>query len=172
MKFSEECKKLYVRLFQRKFKWIQISNMSYENISVNLEAYLEELKLHSFVRDENSIETYEEITELLKLPQLKQLVKQYHISNAQGYTRRIDYINAILKHFKTQKRLNFTTKTASENENVINSKYMKYCKELLGKCYKLDKTFRDVFVRILMLYALTSTHHMDQKSLESGQQQL
>ena len=168
----DECKKLYVRLFQRKFKWIQNSNMNYENISNNLETHLDELKNQSFLIDENSIETYEEITDLLKLPQLKQLVKQFHIVNAQGFTRRVDYINAIIKHFKTQKRLNFTNKTIVENDSLVNAKYMAYCKGLLGKCYKLDKNIRDVFVRILMLYSLTSTHHMDQKSLDSGQQQL
>ena len=148
--------------------------MNYENISINLDPYLHELKNNNFLHDESQIETYEEIIDLLKLPQLKQLAKQFHVVNTLNLTRRVDLINTIIKHFKTQKRLNFVNTKAAikETQSLVDTKYMIYCRNLLGKSYKLDKTTRDVFVRILMLYSLTSTHHMEQNSLDSGQKQL
>ncbi len=162
-----------MRLFQRKYKWIQNSNMNYENISSNLEPYLEELRGNSFLIDESSIESYDEIIDLLKLPQLKQIFKQFHVVSPKNMTRRIDYVNAILKHFKTQKRINFNKAALVDAiENAANSKYMIYCKNLLGKSFKLNKNIRDVFVRILMLFSLSSTQHMDQHNVDSGQQPL
>lgn len=146
--------------------------MNYENISSNIVPYLEELEINNFLINENTIDTYEEIIDLLKLPQLKQLVKQYRIGAGQTLSKLNDYKIAILKHFKTQKGLNFfkSQKSVDETSNQLKSNYMSYCKNLLGKCFKLDKNTRDVFVRVLMLYSLSSTHHVDH--LDSGQQQL
>ena len=99
---------LYVRLFQRKFKWIPFDNINYERISLNMEPLLKELLKKSFLIDENTIDSYEEIIYQLKLPQLKELTKTCHIGNlSQGVKLRSDFIKLILNHFKTQKCLKF-----------------------------------------------------------------
>ena len=50
---------------------------------------------------------------------------------------------------------------------------MKQCKAILGKSYKINKEFSDVFIRILMLYSLTTTNHIDlTNGKEIGQQLL
>ncbi len=140
-----------------------------------------------FLIDENAIHTYEEIVYLLKLPQLKELAKCCHVSCLpQAAKARSEFIKLILQHFKTQKTLKFHFKqkgaselnNASQSSSVENSQteqtvkpqFMTQCKRILGKCYKLEKNARNVFVRILMLYSLSSTHHIDPG--ESGQQQL
>ena len=50
---------------------------------------------------------------------------------------------------------------------------MKQCKTVLGKSYKINKEYSDVFIRILMLYSLSTTSHVDlTNGKEMGQQLL
>jgi hypothetical protein len=172
-----------VRLFQRKHKWISIENINYEKISSDLAPNFSELIEQEFLLDESAIASYEEALYMLKLPQLKELVKTCHISTmSQSVKLRSEFIKLILQHFKTQKGIMFNLKTKNSdhstdsallsNESIANTKFMQHCKRILGKCYKLCKQIKDVFVRILMLYSLTSTHHLDMSSQESGKQQL
>jgi hypothetical protein len=170
---------LYVRLFQRKFKWHCLENISYERISANLEDNLQELLDSSFLIDEACIDTYEEIIYLLKLPQLKELAKSCHILNQTQTKARPDFIKLLLQHFKSQKYLKFSSNSKEKSPAKPNaaaaassSHFMNQCKKILGKCYKLEKTSRSVFVRILLLYSLSSSYHNDQNNEESGQQKL
>jgi hypothetical protein len=153
-----------------------------------LAPFLNELFEKQLLIDENSINSYEEIISLLKLPQLKDLCKQFHIHNPSNSLKlRSEFIKLILNHFKTQKSLKFHVKSQklhqNEESNVspenaaqgnnLNKTFMNQCKKLLGKCYRLEKTKRDVFVRILMLYNLSSSYNSDvQKGNDSGQHQL
>ena len=157
--------------------------MNYEeHISSNLKPYTDELYEKKFLIDESAIQTYEEIISLFKLPQLKELAKQFHIGNGSKIvTLRSEFIKLILQHFKTQKSLKFHVsckKLKNEENNVyteqnVNKNFMFHCKKILGKCFKLDKASRDVFIRILMLYNLSSTFYSDaRKGNDSGQHQL
>ena len=102
-KFKDENKIIYVRLFQRKLTWHPIENINYldksnsnkktstdnlkdiEKMEIKpisdqesrrfLETCLSELCTEQFIFDESKIDSYEEILDLLKLPQLKQLAK-------------------------------------------------------------------------------------------------
>lgn len=166
---SEKSKLLYVRLFQRKFKWLPFENINYEHISTDLTEYLNELLNNSFLIDESSISTYEEIIYLFRLPQLKELAKTCHITSlSSNQSNKTEIIKLILQHFKTQKSLMFNF---SSNKN-INSKpnYMIQCKKVLGKCFKLNKSIRGVFVRALILFSLSSSYIADLNN--TGQQQL
>ena len=173
--FIDPTKILYVRLFQRKFKWFNNEDITYDNISLDLSENLDELIKESFLIDQNSIDSYEEIVHLLKLPQLKELAKTCHVLNlTQNIKRRIDLVKAILQHFKTQKSIKshfFGKKNQNPSESQA-PQYMVHCKKILGKCFKLEKKVRGVFVRILMLYSLSSTNHIDPSKNDSGQQNL
>ena len=173
---------VYVRLFQRKFKFHCLEQINYEQIDADLTEYLVELTSNSFLVDETSIRTYEEIIYLFKLPQLKELAR---ICNAGGTNKshlsktRYDFINLILQHFKSQKALKFhlkkslTTSPSSQSSSPPDKRnFMNQCKKLLGKCWKLESESRNVFGRILTLYSLSSTHGSDPNNKESGQQQL
>jgi hypothetical protein len=168
---------LYVRLFQRKFKWHNIENINYDKISNNLSNLLNELLSEQFLIDEESIDSYDEVLYQLKLPQLKELAKMCHVTNIGQVTSRADLVKALLQHFKTQKSLkqhffSLNKTKAIPNEDIKKSQFMMNCKKLLGKCYKLNKIVRDVFVRILTLYSLSSANHIDPNKKDSGQQQL
>lgn len=112
---------LYVRLFQRKFKWHCADQINYEQIGSDLNGYLRELTKSSFLIDESAIDTYEEIIYLFKLPQLKELAKSCHVVNAgQANTAktRIQFIGLILDHFKTQKTLKFHLKAKESTKST------------------------------------------------------
>lgn len=178
---------LYVRLFQRKFKWHCLDQMKYEQIGSDLLEWLEELTRASFLIDETSIDTYEEIIYLFKLPQLKELARVCNVGNgskANATKTRYDFIGLILQHFKSQRMLKFHLKSSSNSSTTSPSKtsqaadlltkrnFMNQCKKLLGKCWKLETESRNVLGRILTLYSLSSTHGSDPNKKESGQQQL
>ncbi len=172
-----KCKVLYVRLFQRKFKWHNIENINYDKISSKMSALLDELQTEQFLIDEESIESYEEVLFQFKLPQLKELAKMCHVTNIGQVTTRADLVKALLQHFKTQKNLkqhffSLNKNKVTQNEDIKKSQFMMNCKKLLGKCYKLSKIVRDVFVRILTLYSLSSANYIDPNKKDSGQQQL
>lgn len=173
-----------MRLFQRKFKWNCLEQISYEQIASDLTEYLDELTRASFLVDESSISTYEEIIYLFKLPQLRDLAKVCHVGGggqAHMSKNRSEFIKLILQHFKSQKMLKFhvDTKQTSRgdqacvvHESPSKRHFMSQCKKLLGKCWKLEKHARNLFGRILTLYSLSSTHSSDPNKKESGQQQL
>lgn len=173
---------LYVRLFQRKFKWHCQDQINYEQqIGTDLSEYLDELTRNSFLLDERTITTYEEIIYLFKLPQLKELARICNVGGANKAhlsKTRFDFINLILQHFKSQKMLKFHLKSSASSstspraDSPSKRNFMNQCKKLLGKCWKLEAASRNVFGRILTLYSLSSTHGSDPNSKESGQQQL
>ena len=172
--FLDPAKILYVRLFQRKYKWISLENIIYDHISRDLKPILSELSNESFLIDEHTIDSYEEIIYLLKLPQLKELAKTCHVVNlSQTVKIRSEFIRLILNHFKTQKSLVFNAKPeTTTTKSASHLHFMNHCKKALGKCYKLNKNVRDVFVRVLILHSLSSSGHLDTTKNDSGQQQL
>lgn len=157
---------LYVRLFQRKYQWINELNINYENIGVDMQTLLDELCEKNFLINESSLTSYEEVLSLLKLPQLKQLQKKFKL-NTQVSSRK-DIIKLLIEQSKNQKGLSFF----KNNSNNHKAYYLKESKDLLGKCFKLQHSNRQVFIRVFMLYSLSSTHHLDQNSFDSGQQSL
>jgi Fanconi-associated nuclease 1 len=166
-------KRLFVRLFQRKHNWIRPDTLHYEHISSDLTPSLVELARKGFLIDESTIDTYEEIISLFRLPQLKDLAKQFHILNTSHQVKvRSDLVKVIVQHFKTQKGLQFNSEPKEASNGRVNQKFMSQCKKILGKCYKLEQKSRGVFVRTLMLYNLSSTYHSDVNGNESGHKQL
>ena len=175
-----------MRLFQRKFKWLNEESIVYDKLAADLKPLLAELLTEAFLIDENAIDSYEEIIYLFKLPQLKEIAKVCHVVNpSQSVKLRSEFIKLILQHFSSQKCLKFHLKsneilnsqTSSSSSSSLaihsnKSQFMLKCKQTLGKCYKLNKTMRDVFVRVLMMYSLSSTHRVDPAKKESGQETL
>ncbi len=136
----------------------------------------------SFLLDENAIDTYEEVMYLLQLPQLKDLARECNVGNPPSKSVKLksEFVRLILDHFSRQKSLKFhlkdkeiTNSQSCLSVNTNKSHVMSRCKKVLGKCYKLDKARRSVFVRMLMLFALSATHTFDpSKSTDSGQETL
>ena len=98
-----------------------------------------------------------------------------HVINlTQTAKLRSEFIKLILQHFRTQKSLKFNKKSPQKEINSSSPKphFMLQCKKILGKCYKLNQDTRDVFVRILMLFSLSSTCYFDPNKKDNAQQNL
>ena len=175
---SEPSRALYVRLFQRKLKWHSEANIVYANIAGSggggeLSPFLRELVNARFLVDQSVIVAYDELLAQLKLDQLKELAKTCNVTvNVNGKNGaikpRMQYIQALGKHFQTQKSINFFN--SNQSSKSTSSQYMTHCKRVLGNVYKLSDDKRAPFVRILILHSLSSVHTID--SNQNGKQQL
>ena len=142
------CKKLYVRLFQRKHAWITRNSIKYEEIP-DLDRCLEVLKVNSFLKSGEDINDLEILLKLLSAPEVKQLSKNMNIK-AKG-TQKTDHCNALIAHSK--KKSFFTTKS---NLSDIIAKKARDMMKGGCECYFVEESARCVFLRILSLYSLSN----------------
>ncbi|XP_035210317.1 fanconi-associated nuclease 1-like [Stegodyphus dumicola] len=101
---SGAAQKLYVRLFQRKYKWLRPSKINYPDITNNPKEILEELVKNNLV--DSGLEGIELETglNLLSLIEVKSLSKQFNFSSGKSKT---EIIGALLKHCRQHKSVFF-----------------------------------------------------------------
>uniref|UniRef100_A0A3B4WQ28 Fanconi-associated nuclease n=1 Tax=Seriola lalandi dorsalis TaxID=1841481 RepID=A0A3B4WQ28_SERLL len=153
--------KLYVRLFQRKLKWLQVNKLDYEEISSDLEPVAQELAQNGFLQTENDLEDLEEALDLLPAPELKVLAKTFHLGSSG--TQKQQLVDGLLRLSK-QKSL-FSLASAQNNIRAV---ILKRAKQLAGSCVRLCRAPRAVFSRILLLFSLTDS--MDEEEMAAGGQ--
>ncbi|XP_019969572.2 fanconi-associated nuclease 1 [Paralichthys olivaceus] len=162
-KLSVMGQKLYVRLFQRKLKWLQVNKLDYEQICSDLGPVAEELVQSGFLLSENDLEDLGEALDLLPAPELKALAKSFHLGSSG--TQKQQLVDGLLNLSK-QKSI-FSLSPAQNIRAVI----LKRVKKLAGSCVRLCHGPRAVFSRILLLFSLTDT--MDEEEMAAaGQSQL
>ncbi|XP_006730071.1 fanconi-associated nuclease 1 isoform X2 [Leptonychotes weddellii] len=86
---SASGQKLYVRLFQRKFGWIKMNKLEYEEIASDLTPVIGELQQAGFLQTESELQELSEVLELLSAPELKTLAKTFHLVNPNGQKQRL-----------------------------------------------------------------------------------
>uniref|UniRef100_A0AAX7SSH3 Fanconi-associated nuclease n=1 Tax=Astatotilapia calliptera TaxID=8154 RepID=A0AAX7SSH3_ASTCA len=156
--------KLYVRLFQRKLKWLQVNKLDYEEICSDLGPISQELVQSGFLETENDLEDLGEALDLLPAPELKALAKTFHLGNSA--TQKQQVVDGLLRLSK-QKSL-FTLTTA---QNSVGAVILKRAKQLAGSCVRLCRGPRAVFSRVLLLFSLTDTVE-EEEMAAGGQSQL
>nr|XP_026694574.1 fanconi-associated nuclease 1-like [Ciona intestinalis] len=140
-------RKLYVRLFNRKYAWLPINKISYPEISPNPCPYLEMLASHDFLQSSmNEILSLQEILGLLSAPDVKVLAKSFRLS-VQGPKPKI--CDAIESMCKKQKSV-FTTSSGQLTSTVT-----KQALSLLGTCYRINRNVKKVFNRLLLVFDVT-----------------
>nr|XP_046249136.1 fanconi-associated nuclease 1 [Scatophagus argus] len=153
--------KLYVRLFQRKLKWLQVNKLDYEEICSDLGPVAQELVQCGFLLSENDLQDVEEALDLLPAPELKALAKTFHLGNSG--TQKQQLVDGLLR-LSRQKSL-FSMTSAQNNVGAV---ILKRAKQLAGSCVRLCQGPRAVFSRILLLFSLTDT--MDEEEMAAGGQ--
>ncbi|XP_035013786.2 fanconi-associated nuclease 1 isoform X1 [Hippoglossus stenolepis] len=159
-KLSVMGQKLYVRLFQRKLKWLQVNKLDYEQICSELGPVAEELVQSGFLQSENDLEDLGEALDLLPAPELKALAKSFHLGSSG--TQKQQLVDGLLNLSK--KKSIFSLSPAQNIRAVI----LKKAKQLAGSCVRLCRDPRAVFSRILLLFSLTDT--MDEEETAAGGQ--
>ncbi|KAM9352561.1 fanconi-associated nuclease 1 [Symphorus nematophorus] len=160
-KLSVMGQKLYVRLFQRKLKWLQVNKLDYEEICSDLGPVSQELVQGGFLQSESDLQDVGEALDLLPAPELKALAKTFHLGNSG--TQKQQLVDGLLR-LSRQKSL-FSMTPAQNN---IGSIILKRAKQLAGSCVRLCRGPRAVFSRILLLFSLTDT--MDEEEMAAGGQ--
>ncbi|XP_026168249.1 fanconi-associated nuclease 1 [Mastacembelus armatus] len=160
-KLSVMGQKLYVRLFQRKLKWLQVNKLDYEEICSDLGPVAQELVQSGFLQTENDLEDLREALDLLPAPELKALAKSFHLGNSG--TQKQQLADGLLR-LSRQKSLFSLTPAQNKIRDVI----LKRAKQLAGFCVRLCRGPRAIFSRILLLFSLTDT--MDEEEMAAGGQ--
>lgn len=153
--------KLYVRLFQRKLKWLQVSRLDYEEISNDLGPVAQELVDCGFLETENDLQDLAEVLDLLLAPDLKSLAKTYHLSSS--VTQKPQLVDGLLR-LSRQKSLF----ALAAGQNNIGAVILKRAKQLGGSCVRLHRGPRAVFSRVLLLFSLTDG--VEEEEMASGGQ--
>uniref|UniRef100_UPI003AAB1272 fanconi-associated nuclease 1 n=1 Tax=Centroberyx gerrardi TaxID=166262 RepID=UPI003AAB1272 len=157
-KLSVMGQKLYVRLFQRKLKWLQVNKLDYEEICSALGPVAQELAQSGFLQTESDLQDLGEALDLLPAPELKSLAKTFHLG-ASG-TQKQQLVDGL--HRLSRQKSFFT------GQNNIGAVILKRAKQLAGSCVRLCRGPRAVFSRILLLFSLTDT--MDEEEMAAGGQ--
>ncbi|XP_055011919.1 fanconi-associated nuclease 1 isoform X2 [Boleophthalmus pectinirostris] len=153
--------KLYVRLFQRKLKWLQVNKLDYDEISSDLAPVAQELVQQRFLQSENDLEDLGEALDLLPAPELKSLAKTFHLGNSG--TQKQQLVEGLLRLSK-QKSLF----SVAPGQNNIGAVMLKRAKHLAGSCVRLHRGPRAVFSRVLLLFSLTDS--LDEEEMAAGGQ--
>ncbi|XP_068458237.1 fanconi-associated nuclease 1 [Clinocottus analis] len=160
-KLSVMGQKLYVRLFQRKLKWLQVNKLGYEEISSDLGPVAQELVQGGFLQTESDLQDLGEALDLLPAAELKTLAKTFHLGNSG--TQKHQLVDGLLR-LSRQKCL-FSLTSAQANIGAV---ILKRAKQLASSCVRLCRGPRAVFSRILLLFSLTDT--MDEEEMAAGGQ--
>ncbi|KAL2093370.1 hypothetical protein ACEWY4_010682 [Coilia grayii] len=150
---------LYVRLFQRRLKWLPAGKLDYAEISTDLGPVLDELQEAGLIQGEVELQDLGEVLEVLPAPELRVLAKALHVSGANS-SQRPHLVDALLKLGRQRALFSSGPGTGA----VI----LKRAKQLLGRCVRVAACGRAVFSRVLLLFSLTDT--LDDESAGAGGQ--
>lgn len=153
--------KLYVRLFQRKLKWLQVCKLDYEEIASDLVPVAQELVQMGFLQTENDLEDVGEVLDLLPAPELKSLAKTFHLGNSG--TQKQQLVDCLLRLSKQKSLFSL-----APGQNNIGAVMLKRAKQLAGSCVRLNRGPRAVFSRVLLLFSLTDS--LDEEEMAAGGQ--
>uniref|UniRef100_A0AAY4B3Q9 Fanconi-associated nuclease n=1 Tax=Denticeps clupeoides TaxID=299321 RepID=A0AAY4B3Q9_9TELE len=152
---------LYVRLFQRKFKWLPVNKLDYAEIGSDLKPVTEELVNGGFIQAEKDLQELGEVLDLLPAPELKSLAKTFHLGGCGSGTQKQQLVEGLLRLGK-QRSLFALAPGQSSTGAVI----LKRAKHLAGPCVRLCREARAVFSRLLLLFSLTDT--LEEEEMGSG----
>ncbi|XP_054720759.1 fanconi-associated nuclease 1-like [Uloborus diversus] len=162
---STPAQKLYVRLFQRKYKWLRQSKINYPEISKDLKMVLEELVNCHLLDSESDKIDLETAMDLLSLPEAKVLFKQYNFTSSGKNKNEIKEM--LMKQCKEHKSVFFMN-----GKNSVSNIMLKKIKQIIGPCYRLALLPKRVFTRIFMLFSLPTISEDDDDAAGGQQQQL
>ncbi|XP_055273944.1 fanconi-associated nuclease 1 isoform X1 [Moschus berezovskii] len=161
---SANGQKLYVRLFQRKFGWIKVNKLDYEEISPDLTPVVGELTHAGFLQTESELQELPEVLELLSAPELKALAKTFHLASAHGQKQQL--VDAFLRLAKQP-----SVCTWGRNQPGIGAVILKRAKDVAGRSLRISRGPRAVFSRALLLFSLSDMVE-DEEAACGGQGQL
>ncbi|XP_077104951.1 fanconi-associated nuclease 1 [Siphateles boraxobius] len=154
---------LYVRLFQRKLKWLQVSKVEYTEISSDLRPVFQELVACGFLQSESELYDIQEVLDLLPAPELRNLAKTFHLGRGGNGTQKQQLVEGLLQLGKQR--------SLFVSQNNTSAVILKRAKQAAGSCVRLCRRSRAVFSRVLLLFSLTDSLE-EEETAAGGQGQL
>lgn len=151
---------LYVRLFQRKLKWLQVSKLEYTEISPDLSPVIQELVACGFLQTEKELHDIHELLDLLPAPDLRNLAKTFHLGRGGNGTQKQQLVEGLLQLGRQRSLFG--------GQNNTGAVILKRAKQAAGSCVRLCRRSRAVFSRLLLLFSLTDT--LDEEEMAAGGQ--
>ncbi|XP_059362450.1 fanconi-associated nuclease 1 [Carassius carassius] len=159
-KLSVPGQMLYVRLFQRKLKWLQTSKLEYTEISSDLTPVIQELVACGFLQTESELHDIQEVLDLLPAPELRNLAKTFHLGRGGNGTQKQQLVEGLLQLGKQR--------SLFVSQNNTSAVILKRAKLAAGSCVRLCRRSRAVFSRVLLLFSLTDT--LEEEEMAAGGQ--
>uniref|UniRef100_A0A8C1EXG4 Fanconi-associated nuclease n=1 Tax=Cyprinus carpio carpio TaxID=630221 RepID=A0A8C1EXG4_CYPCA len=156
---------LYVRLFQRKLKWLQVSKLEYTEISSDLRTVIQELVACGFLQTESELHDIQEVLDLLPAPELRNLAKTFHLGRGGNGTQKQQLVEGLLQLGK--QRSLFVNVCIYLMNNTPKLVFLR-AKQAAGSCVRLCRRSRAVFSRVLLLFSLTDT--LEEEEMAAGGQ--
>ncbi|XP_034253577.1 fanconi-associated nuclease 1-like [Thrips palmi] len=145
---------LYVRLMNRKDKWNRCSDISYNDISIDLAPLFKFLENKGFVTFDVSDETTDALLHILKVEDLKKICSAFKLKKTGN---KPDLVQALLSMQRTQSTLNGINPLRQKVEAA------------LGQCVRLTTEWRIVFRRCILLFSMFhSFEDLDKLSSEQA----
>ncbi|KAM6960641.1 fanconi-associated nuclease 1 [Aplochiton taeniatus] len=163
-KLSDTGQMLYVRLFQRKLKWLRVNKLDYDKISTDLAPVIQELVENGFLNTEKDLQELGEVLDLLPALELKGLAKTFHLGGSGTHKQQV--IEGLLRLSKQKSIF-----ALAPSRNQIGAVMLKRAKQLAGSCVRLCRGPRAVFSRVLLLFSMTDTME-EEETAAAGQGQL
>ncbi|XP_060779953.1 fanconi-associated nuclease 1 isoform X2 [Neoarius graeffei] len=154
---------LYVRLFQRKLKWLQVSKLDYAEISSDLSPVVQELVSNGFLQTESELAEIQDVLDLLPAPELRSLAKTFHLGGPGNSSQKQQLVEGLLLLSKQRSLFSLVPGQSSTGAVIL-----KRAKQLAGSCVLLCRDPRAMFSRALLLFSLTDT--LEEEEMASGGQ--
>ncbi|XP_066210637.1 fanconi-associated nuclease 1 isoform X2 [Saccopteryx leptura] len=144
---SDSGQKLYVRLFQRKFSWIKVNKLEYEEIAPDLTPVVEELRQAHFLQTESELQDLPDVLELLSVPELRALAKTFRVVS---HRQKQQLVEALLRLARQPSVCMW-----GRSPPGVGAVMLQRAKDLAGGSLRLCAGPRAVFSRALLLFSLT-----------------
>ncbi|XP_036417627.1 fanconi-associated nuclease 1 [Colossoma macropomum] len=162
-KLSVPGQMLYVRLFQRKLKWLQVNKLDYSEIGSDLKPVVQELFCGGFLQTESELKDVQEVLDILPAPELRGLAKTFHLGGPGNSTQKQQLVEGLLRLAKQRSLF-----ALAPGRNSTGAVILKRAKQLAGSCVRLSRGPRAVFSRALLLFSLTDT--LEEEEMAAGGQ--
>ncbi|GFO40842.1 fanconi-associated nuclease 1, partial [Plakobranchus ocellatus] len=164
---TDGAKKLYIRMFCRKLKWIPKAKLNYPEIGSDLQPALDELVEYSFINNESGLTNLQAVLEVLSASDVKTLAKIYHVPP--NLTQKSQQVDELMK--MTQRTSISHLFGSGGGHKGLAQAMMTRAKKFLSGVYKLSELPRAVLVRVMMLFSVVDTS-LDEDNGTGGQGQL
>ncbi|XP_078718333.1 fanconi-associated nuclease 1 isoform X1 [Lampetra fluviatilis] len=160
---SEAAQKLYVRLFQRKVRWLPTVTLKYARIAADLTAALDELISSELLQSESELTDVSEALSVLPAPELRLVARSFHVAVAGGVHRQ-QLVEALARLARQRSVLSLMGARGTDANPAV----LRRARERLGRCVRVRRALRAVFSRAMLLFSPAESP--DEEDAASGGQ--